>query len=50
MDKKLYVAPAQELIEIEAPELMAGSPGGGINSDYSAPTNDTPSTDQPEEW
>ena len=35
MDKKTYMSPVSEVIEIKAPVIMAGSPGGGINSDYS---------------
>jgi hypothetical protein len=51
MDKKVYLAPAQEVIKINnSHALLAGSPGGGINNDFSAPTTDTPSTDQPTEW
>ena len=50
MNKKSYMAPQMELAEIEAPVIMAGSPGDGLNGDYSAPTNNNPSDSQPESW
>jgi len=50
MEKKIYVTPALELIKINGQNLMAGSPGAGINSDYSTPTTETPSDEQPTGW
>ena len=50
MDKKFYVAPMLEQIKIDTTVIMAGSPGAGINSDYSATTGETPEPEQPTGW
>jgi hypothetical protein len=50
MDKKFYVAPMLEQIKIDTTVIMAGSPGAGINSDYSASTGETPEPEQPTGW
>jgi hypothetical protein len=53
MDKKFYVAPMLEQIKIDTTVIMAGSPGGGINSDYSTPTTEFDPehpAPQPETW
>lgn len=50
MDKKFYVAPMLEQIKIDTTVIMAGSPGGGIKDDFSAPTEETPSSEQPTGW
>ena len=50
MDKKIYMAPETELLEIEAPEMLTTSPGDGINDDYSVPSGNTPDSEQPTGW
>jgi len=50
MDKKSYMAPEMELITIDTMQLLSASAGPGINDDYSVPSGNEPSPDQPEEW
>ena len=50
MDKKNYMTPEMELITIDTMQLLSASAGAGINSDYSVPSGNEPSSEQPEEW
>ena len=50
MSKKYYMTPTVEQIEIKAVQILSGSPGAGINSDYSAPSDNTPDEEQPTGW
>lgn len=50
MNKKSYIAPEMEQIEINAVQLLSGSAGAGINDDYSADSDNTPDDSQPSGW
>lgn len=50
MNKKSYMVPDMELLEIETPALLSNSPGPGINDDYSVPGDNTPDDSQPGGW
>ena len=50
MNKKSYMVPDMELLEIETPALLSNSPGPGINDDYSVPSGNQEDPSQPSGW